>query len=393
MEQRVIPFGKPMIGDAERAAVTEVLCGTTLVHGPRVEEFERQFAVFIGVKHAIAVGSCTAGLHLAYLAAGIGAGDEVIVPAETHVATAHAVEYVGATPVFVDAELRTGNIDLDAVEAAITSKTRAFSLVHYLGMPVDMDRVRQIADRHHLFVVEDCALAIGTRYRGRHAGTFGDVGCFSFYPVKHFTTGEGGMVTTNDDAIAERIRRQRAFGLDKTVTERKVPGVYDVTMLGYNYRMNEMAAALGSVQITRVSGFLEQRRKNDDALRMALSDIPGVTLFAASTESFASSRYCGAVILDAAIAPQRFEIVAMLNARGIGTSVYYPHPVPHLTYYRLKYGFGAESFPNAARISEHGIALPVGPHLTEDDMRYIALQLTESIMAVTTKSPTLAVTA
>lgn len=382
MERRTIPFGKPIIGAEERAAVNAVLAGTTFVHGPRVEEFEGAFAAFVGAKHAIAVSSCTTALHLAYLALGIGSGDEVIVPAQTHVATAFAVEYVGARPVFVDAESQTGNLDLDAAERAITPRTRAFSLVHYLGMPVDMDRVHAIADRHELAVVEDCALAIGTRFRGRHAGTCGDIGCFSFYPVKHMTTAEGGMVTTDDDVLAARIRQQRAFGLDKTVTERAVPGIYNVTMLGYNYRMNELEAAIGAVQLTRVPGFLAARQRNDAALRATLVRIPGVSLLETSHGNFESSRYCCVVLLSDALAPRRFEIVAALKERGVGTSVYYPHPVPHLTYFREKYGHHLNAFPNAVRISNHGIALPVGPHLTTDDMAYIAAAMEEAIVTV-----------
>lgn len=385
---RIIPFGKPLIGELERAAVMEVLAGTTLVHGPRASEFETRFAAFTGAAHAVAVGSCTAGLHLAYLARGIGPGDEVIVPAQTHVATAHAVEMVGARPVFVDADPATGNIDLDAIEAAITPRTRALSVVHYLGLPVDMDRVRAIADRHQLFVVEDCALAIGTRLRGRHAGTLGDVGCFSFYPVKHMTTGEGGMVTTNDAALAERIRRQRAFGLDRTVTERAIPGIYDVTMLGYNYRMNEMAAALGIVQLGRVPDFLATRRRNDTALRQALASEERITFLPVGDEAFMHSRYCAVAILHDDIAPKRFEIVQHLKEHGVGTSVYYPKPVPHLAYYRQKYGYGDTSFPNAARISRNGIALPVGPHLTEEDAAYIATTFRAALDACAPQSVT-----
>lgn len=361
-----------MIGDAERAAVAEVLAGTALVHGPKAAEFEERFAAFTGARYAVAVGSATAGLHLSYLALGIGAGDEVIVPAQTHVATAHAVEFVGARPVFIDAEPRTGNIDCDAVEAAITPRTRAISVVHYLGMPVDMDRIRAIADRHHLFMVEDCALAIGTRLRGRHAGTMGDVGCFSFYPVKHMTTGEGGMVTTNDAALADRIRRQRAFGLDRTVNERAIPGIYDVTMLGYNYRMNEIAAALGIVQLGRVPEFLAARRRNDAALRAGLAIEERIALLPPGDEVFEHSRYCAVAILRDDVVAQRFEVVQYLKAHGVGTSVYYPKPVPHLAYYRAKYGYGEESFPVAARVSGHGIALPVGQHLIEEDVSYIA---------------------
>lgn len=195
------------------------------------------------------------------------------------------------------------------------------------------------------------------------------------------------MVTTNDDALAAHMRRQRAFGLDKTVTERAIPGIYDVTMLGYNYRMNEIEAAIGTVQLTRVPGFLAARVRNDDALRVALARIPGIALLATSDGDGVSSRYCGLVMLSDALAPRRFEIVAALKARGVGTSIYYPHPVPHLTYFRTKYGYGLDTFPHAARISNHGIALPVGPHLTTDDMAYIAAMVTEAIAAVVVQQP------
>ncbi|MDO8599676.1 MAG: DegT/DnrJ/EryC1/StrS family aminotransferase, partial [bacterium] len=219
--------------------------------------------------------------------------------------------------------------------------------------------------------------------RGRHAGTMGDVGCFSFYPVKHMTTGEGGMVTTNDAALADRIRRQRAFGLDRTVNARAIPGNYDVTMLGYNYRMNEMAAALGIVQLGRVPDFLAARRRNDAALRVGLGTEERITLLPPGDDVFEHSRYCAVAILRDDSATQRFEIVQYLKAHGVGTSVYYPKPVPHLAYYRAKYGYDEASFPVAARISGHGIALPVGQHLTEEDMVYVATTVRDALNACT----------
>jgi len=377
--EREFPFGMPIIGDPEREAVARVLMGTQLVHGPVAKQFEADFARFVGGGYCTSTGSCTAALHLAYFYRGIGPGDEVIVPAQTHVATAHAVEFTGATTVFADADSRTGNIDLDEVEARITPRTRALGIVHYLGLPVDMDRVNAIAARHGLFVVEDCALAIGTRYKGVHAGLLGDVGCFSFYPVKHMTTGEGGVMTARDEAIIRKVDRQKAFGVDRTVAERKVPGIYDVTMLGYNYRMGEISAAIGIEQLKRVDGFLRARAANAAALRAGLLDIDEVELLDGGGGDFEHSNYCVAVILGDRVAPNRQSIIADLNSAGIGTSVYYPQAVPHMTYYRDKYGTSPGAFPKASRISNQSIALTVGPHVNEADMLYTADQLKRSI--------------
>ncbi|HLN09939.1 MAG TPA: DegT/DnrJ/EryC1/StrS aminotransferase family protein [Xanthobacteraceae bacterium] len=369
---RTIPFGRPIIGEAERAAVLDVLSGPILVHGPRATAFEDAFAAWTGAPCAVSVSSCTAAMHLVYFALGYGPGDEVIVPAQTHAATAHAVELTGARAVFVDAERQTGNIDIAAIEAAITPRTRAIAVVHYLGVPVDMVSVNAIAGRHGLFVLEDCALAFGTRIEGTHAGLLGDVGCFSFYPVKHITTAEGGMIITRNAELAVRLRHLRAFGVDRHAGERKIPGVYDVTALGFNYRMNEIEAAIGIEQVKRLDAILAQRKANFSALHGHLEGHPDLHLFALPMPTGQSSYYCLNVILGPKLAPRRFEIVARLNREGVGTSIYYPRPVPHMTWYREKYGFGAGTFPNAAWISDSCITLPVGPHLNGDDMSYIA---------------------
>src|SRR5919204_4996993 len=253
-----IPFGKPMLGDEERAAAAEVLAGTTLTHGPKVKEFEAAFADFTGAPYAVATATCMASLHLAYLFLDIGPGDEVIVPAQTHVAMALAGQAVGAKPVFLDSEPRTGCVDLDRLEGLITPRTRAISVVHYLGLPVDMERVLEIARRHDCFVVEDCAIALGARIGDLHVGLHGDIGCFSFYPVKHITTGEGGMVITTREDVADRVSKQRAFGIDKSVlADRRHTGAYEIEHVGLNYRLSEIGAALGLVQIGRLPGFLE----------------------------------------------------------------------------------------------------------------------------------------
>ena len=379
---RNIPFGKPLLDKAEQDAVLEVMQGSILVHGPKAREFEEAFAAYTKAPYAVSVSSCTAALHLFYFHLGIRPGDEVIVPAQTHNATAHAVELTGAEPVFVDAELQTGNIDIQQIENQITERTKAISVVHYLGMPVDMDAINIIAQKHDLKVVEDCALAVGTFYKGIHAGLHGDVGCFSFYPVKHMTTAEGGMLITRDKTIAENISRKKAFGVDRTPFERYIPGVYDVATLGFNYRMSEIHAAIGIEQLKKIDSFLRQRQLNYETLTSGLADISEIYLLKSTNSDFISSYYCHSIVLDDQIAPKRLEIVKHLNENGIGTSIYYPRPVPHFTYYRHKYGYSLKSFPAAAKISANSIALPVGQHLNEEDMNYIVDNLKEVIRRV-----------
>lgn len=369
---RKIQFGKPMLSSRERDAVQKVLQGDILVHGPVAKQFEADFAQFTGAKYAVTTSSCTASLHLTHFDRGLGKGDEVIVPAMTHVATAHSVELCGATPVFVDAEIRTGNIDLAKIEEKITPKTKAISLVHFLGMPVAMDEINRIARKHSLYVVEDAALGVCSYYKGKHAGSMGDTGCFSFYPVKHITTAEGGMITTNDEETYKRLLRKRAFGVDRTVAERTVPGFYDVTMLGFNYRMNEIAAALGIEQLKSAAEFHRIRETNYRLLNQGFREIPEVDLFESSNGDFVSSYYCFSALLGPKVVSKRLEIVRRLNELGVGTSIYYPQPVPAFTYYQEKYGEKvADRYPVASRIANSSISLPVGPHLGAEDMSYI----------------------
>lgn len=374
-----IAFGAPMIGDEERQAVMDVLAGPILVHGPRATQFEDDFAAFTGASHAVSVSSCTAGMHLVWFALGLGPGDEVIVPAMTHTATAHAVELVGAKPVFVDAEIETGNIDIAAIEAAITPSTKGIVIVHYLGMPVDMPRVADIARRHKLFLMEDCALAIGSTIDTIHAGLIGDCGVFSFYPVKHMTTAEGGMIILKDQALAGQLRLKKAFGVDRAHGERKVPGVYDVIALGFNYRMSEIHAAIGIEQVKKLPQFLAQREENYRVLSQAVTTIPGVSQFRSTDHRLKSSYYCFVALLAPELAPLRPQIMAAMGEKGVGTSVYYPQPVPRMTYYAEKYGWKKGNFPAAERVADDGLALPVGPHLGTDEMVRIANALTKSL--------------
>ena len=381
---QTIPFGRPMLGDDERNAVAEVLAGTTLTHGPKVKEFEAAFAEFTGAPHAVATATCMAALHLAYMAVDLGPGDEVVVAAQTHVATAHAVEQLGATPVFCDCDPRTGNVDLDLLETLIGPKTKAIGLVHYLGLPVDMDRLMEIARGNDLYVVEDCAVALGARVSGTHVGLLGDVGTFSFYPVKHITTGEGGMVITTREDVAERVGKQRAFGIDKNViTDRRHTGAYDVEYVGLNYRLGEVGAAMGCVQMGRLPGFLEHRARIYGLLWEGLSEIDELEpVDSRGDERLAASHYCLSAVLREPLHERREELIDALKAKGVGTSVYYPKSLPDTAYYARRYGYEHGSCPNATRISERSIAFPVGPHVSEADARRIIETVKETISDV-----------
>jgi dTDP-4-amino-4,6-dideoxygalactose transaminase len=373
---RSIPFARPWLAPEDREAVARVLDGHILTHGPECAEFEREFAGFLGEEaNAVSVSSCMAALHLACLELGVGVGDEVIVPAQTHVATAHAVEWVGARPVFVDCDPGTGNVTAEGVRSAVTERTRAVALVHYAGIPCDMAGIVAVAEEHGLKVIEDCALAVGARIDGEHVGLLGDAGCFSFYPVKHLTTAEGGMFVSRHPDLAERVGRRRAFGVDRTHAERDVPGRYDVPGLGLNYRMSELQAALGRSQLRRIEANLARREANFGVVGAALGDREQVRL----VDGPGNSHYCATVVLADELAPFRGEVVARLNAGGVGTSLYYPQPVPRMAYYREKYGYDGASFPHAEAISDRGIALPVGPHLEHEDVQFVVNALLDAL--------------
>nr|WP_319375383.1 DegT/DnrJ/EryC1/StrS family aminotransferase [uncultured Methanoregula sp.] len=382
-EKRVIQFAKPWITDDERKAVLEVLKGDILTHGPQNKAFEEEFGNFVGSGkeevYCVAVSSCMAALHLAYWQMGIGPGDEVIVAAQTHVATAHAVEIVGATSVFADCDPKTGNIDPANLEALITPRTRAIGLVHFLGIPCDMDEIVEIAEENNIKIIEDCALAVGSTFKGKHVGLFGDAGCFSFYPVKHLTTGDGGMFITRHKDLAERALKARAFGVDRNFGERAIPGMYDVPTLGLNYRMSDINASIGRMQLSRVMEILRRRKENFSCLKKMLCKISTISVLDSQNNGAVNSHYCLSIVLNGSLAKKRNDVVSLLNKKGVGTSVYYPQPVPRMAYYKQKYGYDSCRFPEAERISDHSIALPVGPHLTTEDMEYIAEMVMETL--------------
>jgi dTDP-4-amino-4,6-dideoxygalactose transaminase len=258
------------------------------------------------------------------------------------------------------------------IENAITPRTKAISVVHFVGIPCDMEAIMAIAKKRNLKVIEDCAIAIGSRWDKKHVGLFGDAGCFSFYPVKHITTGEGGMFVSRHQAVAEAVAKLRAFGVDRTHSERSVPGMYDVPSLGLNYRMSEMQAALGVSQLKRFSENLKRRQQNFSAIQKALKGLSDLHILNATSPKAQNSHYCLSVVFNGRLGRLRNDIVARLNAAGIGTSIYYPHPVPQMKYYQKKYKLDVKRFPNALVISDQSVALPVGPHLVPEDIQYIS---------------------
>ncbi|MEQ8602031.1 MAG: DegT/DnrJ/EryC1/StrS family aminotransferase [Marivibrio sp.] len=371
MTDAPIPFGKPMLDRPVFDAVNEVLESGILVHGQVTPAFEEAFAARIGAKHAVAVSSCTAGLHLVLFVNGVGPGDRVAVPAMTHVATAHVVELQGAEPVFVDVDPATGNMDADLL-AAVDGPLKAVMPVHYLGLPCAMDAINEAAAAKGAFVLEDCALAVDAVYGTKKAGTLGLAGAFSFYPVKHMTSIEGGMVTTDDEELATQLRKRRAFGYNRMLGERARPGIYDVDALGFNYRMSEVEAAVGLKQLDQLDGFMAARAKNAETLHAALSEIDGVTAFPLEHGPARSSFYCLNAVLPRDGSVDRDKVVDGLKARGIGSSIHYPGPVPLFTYYSEKYGYRRGDFPVAEWLADQTISLPVGPHLGEEGAGRIA---------------------
>ena len=380
-----IPFGCPIITSKEKLAVAKVLNNPILVHGPKSKEFEKNFSRYTKSPYAITVSSCTAGMHLIYFSLGFKKGDEVIVSSQTHVATAHAIELTGAKAVFVDSDFQSGNINISKIESLITAKTKAISVVHYLGMPVDMPKIMKIAKKHRLFVLEDCALALGAKINNKHVGLFGDAGVFSFYPVKHITTAEGGMVITKNKQLAKKIELNKAFGVNRIFSKRKIQGMYDCTALGLNYRMSEIHSAIGIEQLKKFQSFLKIRKDNFFLLYNFFKNSSNVKVVYVKSKILKSSFYCFTLILLNNLYKYRKEIILNLSKKKIGTSIYYPHPVPRLQYYRKKYGYIKKNFKNAELFSDKSICLPVGPHLSKKEILYLAKEFLLTINKIKKK--------
>ena len=367
---RKIPFSSPDIQDSDLQAVESVIRSGWLAHGKYSERLEELFCKYTGAKYATTVSNCTAGLHLSCLAARFGPGDEVIVPAQTHTATAHAVEYTGAKAVFGDVDLLSGNIALEELDRKLTDKTKGIIPVHMAGYPCDMEKIKIFCQKHNLILIEDCAHAIGTNFNGIHTGNFGITGNFSFYPTKQITTGEGGIVISNDKSIINEIKKLKAFGIDTPPKLRTKPGVYDVQGLGYNYRMTDFQAALGVGQMERYGENVTGRRKNAKLYCKILKEINEISFTEYSDDH---SYFLFQIILDKPI--DRDRILMGLKENGVGVSIHYATPVPLMSYYKNKYGYKDKDFPNAVHYGNQSISLPVHAKLTESDIEYICQTL------------------
>lgn len=372
-----LPLVKATIAEEELKAVEEVLKSGWLTTGAKVNEFEEQMQRYLPVAKAIGVSSCTAGLHVALAAVGIGPGDEVIVPAYTFVATAHVVEWLGAKPVLVDVEKDTFNIDPAAVERAITPKTRAIIPVHFAGHACDLDVLHTIAQKHKLSIIEDAAHAIGTEYKGKKIGTHSPAVVFSFYVTKTITTAEGGMIVTNIPALFQKLKSFSYFGMDKDAFHRyseKGSWFYQIVDQGYKYNMNNIQGALGVEQLKKLETFIAKRRalaRHYDAL---LQKIPEV--ITPTEKNYTRHAYHLYPLLLNTEKMSRDEFIAKLKEYRIGTSVHFI-PLHFHPYYRQKYGLFKGAFPKAEWLFEREVSLPLYPGMSFEDVEYVAAAIQE----------------
>jgi dTDP-4-amino-4,6-dideoxygalactose transaminase len=380
-----IPLAKPLFTAKDFLAVQKPLSSGWVTQGPYVMEFEKKFCDYTKSSNGIAVSSCTTALHLALLALNVGPGDEVIVPAFTFIATANAVEYVGAKPIFCDIDLKTYNMDTAQLSSKITKKTKVIIPVHLFGLPVEMDEIIRIAKKHHIAILEDAACGLGAYYKARHVGTFGKIGCFSFHPRKALTTGEGGMLITEDTNISKQIRVLRDHGGNASIKRRSAPfKLPDYDRLGYNYRMSDIQGALGSTQMDKANLIQALRTKKAAYYETLLKDINW--LKKPYCPSNAVHGYQSYVCLFAPadvqwstlnqISKKRDRLMTLLQKRGIATRQG-THCVISQGYYKNKYKLKPANFPNAYFSERLTIALPLFPTMTQTQQRYVVEQLRE----------------
>lgn len=372
-ERPFIVFGAPLIGEEEIEEVVATLRSGWLGTGPRVAQFVDEFLAYNGGAHGTAVNSCTAALHLSMLSAGIGPGDEVITTPMTFCATANAILHTGATPVLVDIEPDSHNIDPALIEAAITPRTRAIVPVHFAGRACEMDAICAVAEEHDLLIIEDCAHAIETEYHGRKAGTFGDFGCFSFYVTKNVITAEGGLIVTKSEEAIDRARILALHGMSKDAWKRFSDAGYKhyyVVDAGFKYNMTDIQAAIGIHQLRRVEENWSKREAIWQRYMEAFADLP-VGLPAPTAPNTRHAYHLFTLLIDGAEAPlTRDEFLDEMTRRRIGVGVHYMS-LPEHPHYQDRLGWFPEAYPVAARIGRQTVSLPLSPKLSDLDVDYI----------------------
>lgn len=370
MRDAFLPFSRPSIGEEEIAELLDSLESGWITTGPKVERFQERFAAYVGGRHAAALSSATAGLHLALLAHRIGPGDEVITTPMTFAATLNLIVLVGATPVLADIDRRTLQVRVEEIERCIGPRTRAVIPVHYVGQPVDLDPLLELARRHGLTVIEDAAHAAGTEYRGRKIGSFPTTSVFSFHPNKNITTGEGGMLVTPDEEVFERVSLLKFHGMDRNAWkrfDRAGSPRYDIALPGFKYNMMDIQAALGLHQLPKLEGFIAARRRLAESYQQAFRDLDALILPepVPYPARHAWHLYTPLVNLDA-LTIDRDRFIQELKARNIGAGLHYV-AAHEFSYYRDAYGWRPDDFPEAHFVSERIVSLPLYPRLTDED--------------------------
>jgi len=370
IRKEFLPFNRPSIGPAEIESVTACLKSGWITTGPNCLAFEERFQKLTGAAHAVTLTSATAGLHLVLMALGIGPGDEVITPSMTFASTVNMIILQGAQPVFVDCDYATLNIDADRIAERITDRTKAIIPVHFAGAPVDMDRIIALAERHNLAVIEDAAHAIGTYYRGIHAGGFGKIAVFSFHPIKNITTGEGGLVTVNDDELNRRIRLLRFHGIERDAWKRYGKGGnpdYDIQQAGFKYNMTDIQAALGVAQLTRLDVFNRRRSELVALYSEGLKDLAGLDLPGVPAYDHVHSHH---LYIVKTLSLSRDVLMEKLSEYNIGYGLHFPacHLLSHV---RRLFATGEGMLPETERAAGKILSLPLFPDMLDEDVYYV----------------------
>ena len=383
-----IPIAKTNLLDSEIESVLEPLQSGWLVQGPKVKEFENKWSAFSGAKHSIAVTSCTSGLHLSLVASGFGPGDEAIVPAFTWVSTANVVEHLGGKVVFCDIDLETYNFDISQIESKITAQTKAILPVHLFGLSADMESILDLAQKYNLFVVEDAACGFGAKFKGKHVGTLGNTGCFSFHPRKAITTGEGGMVTTNEDSLAEKLRRLRDHGAEMTDLQRHLGSLpyllADHPYAGYNQRMTDFQAALGSAQMDRANQIISERQSLANKYNKAFANLDWLKTPFQSEEYEHGYQSYPCLFMPNEVSAESIKTINVkrnqfmdeLLKAGISTRPA-THAVHMLSFYKEKYNLSSTDFPNAYAADHCSISLPLFHGMKEDEHNFVIQKVLE----------------
>jgi len=376
----MIKFAKPQLHPDAYKNVNEVMVSGVFVHGKFSRLFEEKFKEKFRYKNATTVSNATTGLQLSHFLLGRNIDpqkNEVLCPAMSHVATAHAIEMLGLKPIFVDANLSDGNIDVSKLEGVNLERVRGMTYVHFNGVPADVKTLTSFCKDHGLYSVEDCAISLGASVDSIPVGLWGDIGAFSFHPVKQLTTGEGGMVVSKYDENITKISRIKAFGVDQGFNERKIPGVYNVDSVGTNNRMAELPAAIGYGQLNSIEQDLKIREKNFNILKKSIGSENLPLKILGGNTNHTRAYYNLIVIIDEKAKKDRNEVILALKNLGLECSVYYPHPIPRLKYYQDKYGYDEKQFKNSVIISDRSFTIPIGPHLTDSDLSKIINLLTK----------------